>query len=100
MTAPRRTVTASDVREILNYFGKCPLCGYPARASTYTARFDDGSTEEQIVATCGLPCGWNGPADPTTMTGTEPVPKPSRKPLPPNVPQLTPRPDRATGQMR
>ncbi|WP_330180888.1 hypothetical protein OHB26_31500 [Nocardia sp. NBC_01503] len=96
MTAPRRTVISSDVREILNYFGKCPLCGYPARASTYTAQFDDGNTEEQVVATCGLPCGWNGPANATTMTGTDPIPKASRKSLPPNPAHLAPRPERET----
>ncbi|MFB8000868.1 hypothetical protein [Nocardia sp. NPDC056000] len=85
MTEPRRTVIASEVREILNYFGKCPLCGYPARASTYTAQFSDGSTEEQIVATCGLPCGWNGPADLSTMTSNAPVHRTSPRALPPNT---------------
>ncbi|WP_067563295.1 hypothetical protein [Nocardia acidivorans] len=94
MTAPRRTVRSSDVREILNYFGKCPLCGYPARASTYTARFDDGTTEEHIIATCGLPCGWNGPAAATTMTGNESPLTAKPKPLPPNQAQLTTRPER------
>lgn len=25
------TVAASEVQEILNYFGKCPFCGCPSR---------------------------------------------------------------------
>lgn len=88
-----RSVVASDVREILNYFGKCPLCGYPARASAYTAQFDDGHIETQILATCGLPCGWNGPASGTPMT---PTASDERNTLPPNTPQLTPIPERKT----
>ncbi|MGF7119627.1 hypothetical protein [Rhodococcus sp. AG1013] len=56
------------MEEILNYFGKCPVCGYPARASTITVQFDDGTTESLVVGTCGRPCGWNGPVPATLMT--------------------------------
>ncbi|WP_225725579.1 MULTISPECIES: hypothetical protein [unclassified Nocardia] len=64
----QRTIVASQVDPILNYFGKCPVCGYPARASTINVQFDDGSSAALVVATCGLPCGWNGPVVPSTMT--------------------------------
>ncbi|KAA8887808.1 hypothetical protein F3087_11900 [Nocardia colli] len=63
-----RTMVSSRVDPVLNYFGKCPLCGYPAHASTITAHFDDDEVEQLVVATCGLPCGWSGPVVPTTMT--------------------------------
>ena len=45
-----------------------PTVRISARASTITAQFDDGGTESIVVATCRLPCGWNGPVVPTTMT--------------------------------
>lgn len=64
----QRIIVASQVDPILNYFGKCPACGYPARASTIRVRFDDDTAAELVVAQCGLPCGWNGPVAPTTMT--------------------------------
>ncbi len=52
----------SELREILDYFGKCPECGYPARAST-TLR--DTRT---VFASCDRPCGWTGIVPLTTMT--------------------------------
>ncbi|MCL2535169.1 MAG: hypothetical protein FWE39_13490 [Nocardiaceae bacterium] len=64
---PRRIVSSS-VREILNYFGKCPVCGYPARASTIAVTFDDGDARSLVVGTCGRPCGWNAPVEVTLMT--------------------------------
>ncbi|MEU7142701.1 hypothetical protein ABZ942_24860 [Nocardia sp. NPDC046473] len=61
-------MVSSRVDPVLNYFGKCPLCGYPAHAARITAQFDDDETEQLVVATCGLPCGWSGPVVATTMT--------------------------------
>ncbi|CAM4344707.1 hypothetical protein NONI108955_21930 [Nocardia ninae] len=69
MANRKRTVTASEVQDVLNYFGKCPICDYPARAWHLTAQFDDGRIESQTVAACGGWCGWKGPVSPTPMTG-------------------------------
>lgn len=63
-----RRIVESQVEEILNYFGKCPVCAYPARASAITAQFDDGDSKTIVVGTCGRPCGWNGPVPVTLMT--------------------------------
>lgn len=69
MIGRKRAVTASDVQEVLNYFGKCPMCDFPAKAWHITARFDDGRVESQTIAVCEGWCGWKGPAHPTPMTG-------------------------------
>ncbi|TCJ99924.1 hypothetical protein DFR71_0910 [Nocardia alba] len=69
MANHKRTVTDSEVQDVLNYFGKCPICDHPARAWHITARFDDGGVESQTVAACGGWCGWKGPVNPTPMTG-------------------------------
>ncbi|MFD6161730.1 hypothetical protein ACFWF7_02520 [Nocardia sp. NPDC060256] len=61
-------MVSSRVEPVLNYFGKCPLCGYPAQAATITAQFDDDEVEQLVVATCGVPCGWSAPVVPTMMT--------------------------------
>ncbi|WP_067836444.1 hypothetical protein [Nocardia lijiangensis] len=56
------------IHAILNYFGKCPDCGYPAEASAVERHLIDGTVCVEIVASCGLPCGWSGSAPLTTMT--------------------------------
>ena len=63
-----KPVAASGVREVLDYFGKCPTCGYPARASTHTVYYSDGSTTAKVTGMCESPCGWSGPVTLTTMT--------------------------------
>ncbi|MBF6435334.1 hypothetical protein [Nocardia cyriacigeorgica] len=67
--APPRAVAISAAREVLDYFGKCPACGYPANAIARTVTYSDGSVRELATGTCGLPCGWSGPVELTTMTG-------------------------------
>ncbi|TLF76782.1 hypothetical protein [Nocardia cyriacigeorgica] len=67
--APPRAIAISAPREVLDYFGKCPACGYPANAIARTVTYSDGSTRELATGTCGLPCGWSGPVELTTMTG-------------------------------
>ncbi|MFD4459546.1 hypothetical protein [Nocardia sp. NPDC058480] len=69
MASRKRTVIASEVQDVLNYFGRCPICDYPAQAWHLTAQFDDGVVESQTIAACGGWCGWKGPVSPTTMTG-------------------------------
>ncbi|MFI1919032.1 hypothetical protein [Nocardia sp. NPDC020380] len=69
MADRKRIVIASEVQEILNYFGACPICGRPARARQITAQFDDGRIESQTIGECGGWCGWKGPVVVTTMTG-------------------------------
>ncbi|MEV0248337.1 hypothetical protein AB0H76_17200 [Nocardia sp. NPDC050712] len=60
---------ATVVREILNYFGKCPACGYPARATEVSApSVRTGEVVVTISATCDLPCGWSGVVPRTIMT--------------------------------
>lgn len=47
--------------EVLDYFGKCPRCGYPAQATAVTRVFI-GRRETTVTVTCGLPCGWTDSA--------------------------------------
>ncbi|MEV5649750.1 hypothetical protein AB0L57_16015 [Nocardia sp. NPDC052254] len=61
-------ISAVRSREILNYFGKCPACGYPAQAVLRTISYTDGVVTDAVIATCELPCGWSGPVEPTIMT--------------------------------
>ncbi|MFD4352644.1 hypothetical protein ACFWPX_08790 [Nocardia sp. NPDC058518] len=68
MVDRKRGVAASEVLEILNYFGKCPICGHPARAWHITAEFDESRVESQDIAECGGWCGWKGPVRPGAMT--------------------------------
>lgn len=68
MTKPDRRVAITHTEEILNYFGKCGACGYPARAATTKHIFDNGDEESWVTATCSLPCGWADRVRPTTMT--------------------------------
>ncbi|WP_227983568.1 hypothetical protein [Nocardia spumae] len=63
-----RNVTTGRSREILNYFGKCRACGYPATAVLRTTAFSDGAVTDAVIATCALPCGWSGTVEPTIMT--------------------------------
>ncbi|MFC9473328.1 hypothetical protein ACWF99_05050 [Nocardia sp. NPDC055002] len=63
-----KPVSASGIREVLDYFGKCPSCGYPARASTHTVYYSDGSTTAMVTGMCESPCGWTGPVELTRMT--------------------------------
>ncbi|MET7772230.1 hypothetical protein [Nocardia sp. NPDC005366] len=69
----RRIAVDTQIHEIINYFGKCVRCGYPATASVYVTTYSDGTESTQALATCGSPCGWTGPATPTTMSGQPPV---------------------------
>ncbi|MEV0296891.1 hypothetical protein [Nocardia sp. NPDC050710] len=54
--------------EILNYFGKCPECGYPARATEVRGLSAGGEIEVAVAASCDLPCGWSGSVPLTIMT--------------------------------
>ncbi|AHH16690.1 hypothetical protein NONO_c18900 [Nocardia nova SH22a] len=63
-----RGVTTVRSREILNYFGKCRACGYPARAVLRTVCHGDGVVTDSVIASCELPCGWSGPVEPSVMT--------------------------------
>lgn len=78
----RVKVVASESRDVLNYFGRCPVCDHPARAVRITAEFNDGRIESQVVASCGGWCGWKGPVEPTTMTGSIPVMTPGQGMVP------------------
>ncbi|WP_174183786.1 hypothetical protein [Nocardia barduliensis] len=48
------------IRDVLDFFEKCPDCGYPAHASAIEREMVSGRVETVIQATCGLPCGWQG----------------------------------------
>lgn len=67
--------TSTQVNEILDYFGTCAKCHYPASASLVTQRFPDGKIHREIVATCGLPCGWRDTVTMARMTHHRPDPR-------------------------
>ncbi|WP_431972519.1 hypothetical protein [Nocardia sp. bgisy134] len=90
MASRKHTVTASEVQDVLNYFGTCPICDYPARAWLITAQFDDGRVESQSIAACGGWCGWKGPVNPTPMTGDTVVLAQSRNTITSTAPALPP----------
>lgn len=69
MPETRRRVVRDHTDEILNYFGKCLACGYPAYAESCRRIYNTGEIETVTIACCGLPCGWSGQVLPTTMTG-------------------------------
>ncbi|MFC9659631.1 hypothetical protein ACFVJ5_05290 [Nocardia sp. NPDC127606] len=48
------------VHQVLDFFEKCPDCGYPAEATETLRVFADGRTDTTLQPTCGLPCGWRG----------------------------------------
>ncbi|WP_063001626.1 MULTISPECIES: hypothetical protein [Nocardia] len=54
--------------EVLNYFGRCPVCGYSAEATVVVTTYTDGSSDTQPLGRCGLPCGWTGAIEMNTMT--------------------------------
>ncbi|MBW0271640.1 hypothetical protein ATM97_12855 [Nocardia sp. MH4] len=64
---PVPNYAAGVSQEILNYFGTCGACGYPAQAHLVSALVD-GHIATRVVATCGLPCGWRSVCARTTMT--------------------------------
>jgi hypothetical protein len=49
----------TTTRDLLNYFAKCPHCGYAVQASETTRAFSRGLVERRVFRTCGLPCGWH-----------------------------------------
>ncbi|WP_216911071.1 hypothetical protein [Nocardia noduli] len=53
-----RTPTRTRVEDVVDFFAKCPRCGYPATATRTVREFDSGTTEFELLASCGLPCGW------------------------------------------
>ncbi|AHH19553.1 hypothetical protein NONO_c47690 [Nocardia nova SH22a] len=85
----RRAVVASEVQEILNYFGQCPICGHPARAWHITAEFDDNHVSSQDIAECGGWCGWKGPVQPVAMTDGALVLTKKRKAIEPRLLSLS-----------
>lgn len=65
-TAADESVSVS-VNDVLDYFEKCPQCGYPAQATATVRRFDNGRVETAIHPSCGLPCGWHGAVQVSTQ---------------------------------
>ncbi|UGT68862.1 hypothetical protein LTT66_01070 [Nocardia gipuzkoensis] len=65
---PARRIAHSRTEEILDFFGKCRACGYPAYAETTTLRYETGEMETKVIASCALPCGWTGEVSATPMT--------------------------------
>lgn len=66
MTAPDQSVSVT-VSDVLDYFEKCPRCGYPAQATATVRRYENGRVETAIHPSCGLPCGWHGTVEVTTQ---------------------------------
>ncbi|MBH0779809.1 hypothetical protein [Nocardia bovistercoris] len=46
------------VEDVVDFFAKCPRCGYHATATRTVRELDSGRIETEMRATCGLPCGW------------------------------------------
>ncbi|WP_280260679.1 hypothetical protein, partial [Nocardia abscessus] len=42
------------VRDVLDYFAKCPDCGYPAQASATVRELRDGRVETEVRPSCGV----------------------------------------------
>lgn len=55
-------LVSSTTGELLDYFAKCPQCGYTAEASETVRTFSSGMVERMLFRTCGLPCGWLEPS--------------------------------------
>ncbi|MET9030747.1 hypothetical protein ABZW96_34775 [Nocardia sp. NPDC004168] len=72
---PARRIAHARAEEILDFFGKCRACGYPAYAESTTLRYDNGDLETKIIASCALPCGWTGEVSATPMTGAAARPR-------------------------
>lgn len=49
----------TTTHDLLDYFEKCPSCGYAAQASITVRAFSRGMLERTVFRTCGLPCGWS-----------------------------------------
>jgi hypothetical protein len=64
--------THKQATEILDYFGKCENCRYPATAFLVVRTLADGSVAREFIATCALPCGWQSAVPFTRMTTTGP----------------------------
>ncbi|MFE3543949.1 hypothetical protein ACFXK0_13365 [Nocardia sp. NPDC059177] len=45
--------------DLLDYFAKCPRCGYAAQASETILAYSSGLVERRQYRTCGQPCGWH-----------------------------------------
>lgn len=58
--APQEKPQSQAVHQVLDFFEKCPDCGYPAEATETRRIFADGRTDTTLQPTCGLPCGWRG----------------------------------------
>lgn len=72
---PARRIAHSRAEEILDFFGKCRACGYPAYAESTTLYYDNGDRETKVIAGCALPCGWTGEVSATPMTGSAARPR-------------------------
>ncbi|WP_109524854.1 MULTISPECIES: hypothetical protein [Nocardia] len=62
--APR--LVSGTVSELLDFFGKCPQCGYSATATESVCRYDNDRVDSKVYVTCALPCGWGAMAAPGT----------------------------------
>ncbi|MEU6559493.1 hypothetical protein [Nocardia nova] len=65
---PMFSAVAQQRREVLNYFGDCPKCGYTAHAFVVVTHHFDSRVLVETVGSCGVPCGWSGPVTLTKMT--------------------------------
>lgn len=65
-------MTHTQATEVLNYFGKCDNCQYPATAFVVAQTLSNGSVARELIAICALPCGWQSAVHHTPMTTTGP----------------------------
>ncbi|MGN2639793.1 hypothetical protein ACWEKT_00090 [Nocardia takedensis] len=73
------STVVTTVTDLLDFFEKCPRCGYFAQATATVRRYDTGRVDTAIHPSCGLPCGWHGPVRVTTrQRGGVESPRPAR----------------------
>lgn len=63
-------LVSTTVHDVLDYFAKCPRCGYPAQASATVRNYRGGRRDVVVTTTCGLPCGWHDTLEPRIPAGT------------------------------
>ncbi|MEV0358087.1 hypothetical protein AB0H71_18725 [Nocardia sp. NPDC050697] len=59
------------VTDVLDFFARCPACGYAAQATAVERERADGRTDATRRIGCALPCGWQDEAQTVyTIDGT------------------------------
>ncbi|WP_216912280.1 hypothetical protein [Nocardia noduli] len=77
---PTDRCLASSVTDVLDFFEKCPQCGYAAQATSTVRRYDSGRVVTLFHPTCAQPCGWSGTVRVTERQSVTALPSPNVAP--------------------